>query len=67
MAWLSRRNNHFTGSGLASIQDRRERPRVCALGHVAQIKESIYAGKIWWRRWELNPRPKMLLVKSLHT
>src|SRR6185437_1342656 len=23
--------------------------------------------KRWWRRWELNPRPKMLLVKSLHT
>jgi|SRR5947209_469689 len=33
------------------------------------IQSKLLKGKWedWWRRRELNPRPKMLLVKSLHT
>ena len=35
-------------------------PRAEILSEAKDLKRS------WWRRWESNPRPKMLLAKSLH-
>ena len=47
-------------------------PGNCARGWKRQTVHrfplvKLFKIKYWWRRRELNPRPKMLSVKSLHT
>jgi len=41
--------------------------RSCTAGFRLALKCLLSLTYKWWRRRELNPRPKMLSVKSLHT